>query len=74
MVVEALQNLPDNHWYVIVGKGDLKDELRTLDKTGRLILLGHRTDIADILHCCDLFVFPSLQEGLPVALYGSNGC
>ncbi len=55
-------------YYIIVGRGKLKDELESADKTGRLKLLGFRTDIVDLLHCSDLFVFPSLQEGLPVAL------
>lgn len=68
VVVQALQELPENYWYVIVGKGDLKDELKASDHTGRLKLLGYRTDIVDLLHSSDLFVFPSLQEGLPVAL------
>ena len=68
VVVKALQELHDNYWYVIVGKGELKDELKSMDKTGRLRLLGFRTDIVELLHCSDLFVFPSLQEGLPVAL------
>ena len=68
VVVEALQSLPDDYWYVIVGKGDLKDELEKMDHTGRLKLLGFRTDIKELLWCSDLFVFPSLQEGLPVAL------
>ncbi len=68
VVVKALQMLPEDYWYVIVGKGDLKDELESADHTGRLKLLGYRTDIVDLLHSCDLFVFPSLQEGLPVAL------
>ena len=63
-----MQRLPDDYWYVIVGKGDLKDELERIDTTGRLKLLGFRTDIVDLLHASDLFVFPSLQEGLPVAL------
>lgn len=68
VVVEALRKLPSDYWYVIVGKGDLKDELEAMDKTGRLRLLGFRTDVVELLHCSDLFVFPSLQEGLPVAL------
>lgn len=68
VVVEVLQQLPNNYWYVIVGKGDLKGDLKSLDSTGRLRLLGFRTDIVELLHCSDLFVFPSLQEGLPVAL------
>ena len=68
IVVQALQELPDDYWYIIVGQGDLKEELEQLDKTGRLKLLGYRTDIPDLLRCSDLFIFPSLQEGLPVAL------
>lgn len=68
VVVGALQDLPDNYWYVIVGRGELKDELISIDHTRRLILLGYRKDIADLLYSSDLFVFHSLQEGLPVAL------
>ena len=34
-----------------------------------LKLLGYRTDIKELLWCSNLFVFPSLQESLPVALY-----
>lgn len=68
VVVETLQELPDEYWYVIVGKGVLKNTLERMDHTGRLKLIGFRTDIVDILHAADLFIFPSLQEGLPVAL------
>ena len=68
VVVQALQELPEDYWYVIVGKGDLKLELEELDYTGRLRLLGYRTDIVDLLHCANIFVFPSLHEGLAVAL------
>ena len=68
VVVEALQGLPDDYWYVIVGKGQLEEELKAMDTTGRLKLLGFRTDIVELLRSSDLFVFPSLQEGLPVAL------
>lgn len=68
VVVEALQKLNSSYWYVIVGKGSLRDELEKLDHTNRLKLIGYRTDIGDLLKCSDLFVFPSLQEGLPVAL------
>ena len=63
-----------NYWYIIVGQGELKEELKQLDKTGRLKLLGYRTDIVELLRCSDLFVFPSLQEGLPVALMEAMSC
>lgn len=68
VVVEALQKLPSEFWYVIVGRGSFKAELERLDHTGHLKLLGYRNDIVELLHASDVFVFPSLQEGLPVAL------
>jgi glycosyltransferase EpsD len=68
VVVDSLQSLSDNYWYLIVGKGELKEELQHLDKTGRLKIVGYRNDIKELLWASDLFVFPSLQEGLPVAL------
>lgn len=34
----------------------------------RIVLLGRRLDIPDILAAADLFVMPSLSEGLPLAL------
>lgn len=69
VVVKALNSINDNNiYYVIIGKGCLEYELKNLDNTGRLKLLGYRTDVVELLHCSDLFVFPSLQEGLPVAL------
>ena len=48
VVVDALQSLPEDYWYVIVGKGDLKEELEQMDKTGRLKLLGFRIDIKEL--------------------------
>lgn len=60
--------LPENYYYIIVGKGKLAEELLALDKTNRLRLLGYREDVRELLWSSDVFVFPSLQEGLPVAL------
>ena len=58
--------------YVIVGQGSLEEEYRDYIKKhhleGMVKLLGYRADIPEILRASDLFVFPSLQEGLPVAL------
>lgn len=69
IVIEALNKINDKGvYYAIVGKGELKEDLERIDKTGRLVLLGFRTDIVELLHASDLFVFPSIQEGLPVAL------
>ena len=58
--------------YFIVGKGPLESYLRELISenclNGKVELLGYRNDIDRILRASDIFVFSSLQEGLPVAL------
>lgn len=58
--------------YLLVGLGEKEAEYRELIKTlslqDRVILAGYREDVPELLHMADVFVFPSLQEGLPVAL------
>ena len=58
--------------YFIVGKGDLENYLLSIIKENNLEnnvrLLGFRSDVDELLRAADVFVFPSLQEGLPVAL------
>ena len=57
---------------LIVGKGFMQDELSILrDKLKiekQVNFLGKRTDIKQLLQIADIFVFPSLFEGLGVAL------
>ena len=61
--------------YLIVGFGELEEYLKKLvaelNLDERVIFAGYRDDIKQILHNVDAFVFPSLQEGLPVALMES---
>jgi glycosyltransferase involved in cell wall biosynthesis len=56
----------------VSGRGDLADQLAAraqgLGLVGRVHLLGLRSDIGAILGAADLFVLPSLSEGLPLAL------
>ena len=46
----------------------LKAEAAALGVAGRVHFLGARRDVTDLLRACDLFVFPSLYEGLGIAL------
>ncbi len=46
----------------------LGDQIARLGLDGRVRLLGHRSDIAEVLAAGDLFVFPSVYEGLGGAL------
>lgn len=62
----------ENSVLMIVGDGNLKKQLRTkvqsLGLEGSVIFTGGRSDVANILSAIDVFVFPSLHEGLPVTL------
>lgn len=73
VVIEALTKIPEKKIkYVIVGFGELENELKDLVKKnnleGRVIFTGYRKDAKELLYCADLFAFPSLQEGLPASL------
>ncbi|MFO0773372.1 MAG: glycosyltransferase family 4 protein [Nitrospiraceae bacterium] len=68
---EAIERLavecPDVHW-VMVGEGDeraaLERRAQEFGLSDRLHFPGWVTDVADTLAACDVFVLPSLQEGL----------
>ena len=62
---------PDLH-LALVGDGELLPELRSRAEnaglTDRVLFLGWREDVPALLHAFDLFVFPSLSEGMGRAL------
>jgi glycosyltransferase involved in cell wall biosynthesis len=73
VILNALSRIDnENIIYMICGTGSLEDELKKLvvelGLVGRVVFAGYRTDIHEILNVSDCFVFPSVQEGLPVAL------
>ncbi len=57
---------------MICGHGQLHDYLKQLTKNlgmeGHVSFPGYRQDMLEIYPCADIFVFPSFQEGLPMAL------
>lgn len=66
-----LQKNP-NCTLLLVGGGNLKskiqDKVEQLKISQEVIFLGLRDDIPELLQAFDLFLFPSLYEGLPVTL------
>lgn len=67
---EVLQSKPEAR-LLLVGDGELRPEMEEkvekLRIADRVIFLGTRKDAADIINAFDLFVFPSLYEGLSIA-------
>ena len=73
VAIRALAKNPDESIkYIIVGLGELETYLKKLaielGIENRVFFAGFRTDVAEILQMSDAVLFPSLQEGLPVAL------
>lgn len=74
-IVEAFKLLhaenPNAH-LLLAGDGEDRPELEKLSReygiSDRLHFLGHRTDIADLLHAMDIFALPSLNEGYGKAI------
>ncbi|HEY8150835.1 MAG TPA: glycosyltransferase family 4 protein [Vicinamibacteria bacterium] len=74
-LIDALALIAGRHPSVhvaIAGRGEMEDALltraRDLGVADRVHLLGLRTDVAAVLAAADVFVLPSLSEGLPLAL------
>lgn len=71
-LLEAMTKLDPAVQLVLIGDGPLRGELERaaveLGVADRVRFLGVRDDVADLLPAFDLFVLPSLHEGLSVAL------
>lgn len=79
VIIRALSKINNPKvYYFIAGDGELKTELEVLIKTLNLeknvFLLGYRTDIRQLCNSSDIFVMPSIHEGLSVALMEAMGC
>lgn len=69
-VIRAIKDL--NVYYIIAGKGGLQVNLQNiideLGLTERVKLLGFRQDVADLYQISDVYVLPSIREGLNVSV------
>lgn len=71
-IFKSIHDLDDNSVLILVGSGTLKSEIErqvnSLGLSNSVIFLGVRSDIRELLQAMDVFLFPSLHEGLPVTL------
>lgn len=72
LMLRILKRLDDRYKVVFVGDGELKTTLQAKAKelgiNDRVKFLGNRNDTHALYNMFDLFLFPSIHEGLPVAL------
>ena len=65
---DVIMNYP-NAYFLLVGEGEhraeIEAEIRATGYSDHFILLGERPDVAQLLAISDLFVLPSLYEGMP---------
>ena len=73
MTTPALRDLQ----LIVVGDGDLREalkaEVQELGVASRVHFLGARRDLGDLLAAMDVFVMPSLWEGLPLSMILAMG-
>ena len=72
IAAQVLKRRPEIH-FLLVGDGPLRagteSRARSLGLSGKVHFAGIRTDVAGLMRgAMDVFVFPSLWEGLPMVL------
>jgi glycosyltransferase involved in cell wall biosynthesis len=71
VLLQAASGVPGAR-FVIAGAGPerarLESDAKALGVAERVLLLGHRSDVAALLAASDVFVLPSLYEGTSLAL------
>lgn len=73
VIIRALEELQNPHiYYAIAGNGPYFDYLNNLalelGVSTQFHLLGYRNDVAELYKCADVYIFPSIREGLPVSV------
>lgn len=69
-IFKILKEKNENMKLLIIGKGPLenklKEQVKKLDLENDVIFLGNRSDVNELYQAMDLFIFPSLFEGLGI--------
>lgn len=78
IIIKCLVYLPKDIHYLIIGRGSEQDNLihlcEKLEVSDRVHFLGFKNNVFEVIKSCNVFMFPSLQEGLPVALMEAIAC
>lgn len=78
LALKILSKLPENYKLVCLGEGPLKEEI--IDKAkqmgifNRIVMLGFRKDVPNVLKACDLMLIPSKWEGFGLVAVEAMAC
>lgn len=69
----ADKSISEKNWHLAITGGgreldSLKQQVKNLGLSSKVSFIGYRKDIPDLLSSSDLYLLPSLDEGLPMAL------
>ena len=71
-IINIVKKLPLHYKLIILGDGELKDELNQLISAWKVEekckILGNRKNVPDYLSAMDIFLLPSLNEGMPFSV------
>ncbi len=77
-VFSEVKKKDKNTILLLVGIGELEEQIRSkvksIDLESSVIFAGLRADIPDVLSAMDVFVFPSLYEGMPNTVIEAQAC
>ncbi|OQA91398.1 MAG: putative glycosyltransferase EpsD [Elusimicrobia bacterium ADurb.Bin231] len=74
LALKAWEKMPDNAVLLIVGTGSLLEKFERDVIRKNIIFAGFRKNIQDYLAAADVFLFPSLGEGLSNSLIEAASC
>lgn len=79
VLIDAVHKLQDPNFHLfILGDGiqeqELREKIHAMGMAHQIYLLGFRNDVYRLCRAADLFLFASLQEGLPVAIMEAMAC
>lgn len=77
-LIEAISQIDEDVKLVIVGTGPQENNIKKLIKEknlkNKVIMTGHREDVAEILSDFDIFVLPSKEEALGTSILEASSC
>ena len=71
-VFNEVKKIKNDSVLLLVGDGDkqseIEEKVKSLDLENDVIFTGSRSDVNELMQAMDIFVFPSLYEGLPLTM------